>query len=64
MRVEHKIKDYTGHKYCYDRLDNQFTKAKELLLELYDCIPSSMANSCKETLQKVALFFRDSEVEK
>ncbi len=42
----------------------QLTKAKELLLELYDCIPSSMADSCKETLQKVALFFKDSEVEK
>ena len=40
------------------------TKAKELLLELYDCIPSSMADSCIETLQKVALFFKDSEVEK
>lgn len=42
----------------------QLIKAKELLLELYDCIPSSMADSCKETLQKVALFFKDSEVEK
>ena len=42
----------------------QLIKAKELLLELYDCIPSSMADSCKETLQKVALFFKDSEMEK
>ena len=42
----------------------QLTKAEELLLKLYDCIPSSMADSCKETLQKVALFFKDSEVEK
>ena len=37
-------------------------KAKELLLELYDCIPASMVDSCKETLQKVALFFKESEV--
>lgn len=29
--VEHKIKDYTGHKYCYDRLDDQLTKAKEII---------------------------------
>jgi len=42
----------------------QLTKAKELLLELYDCIPSSMADYCRKTLQKVALFFKDSEVEK
>lgn len=39
----------------------QLTKAKELLLELYDCIPASMADLCRETLQKVALFFRDEE---
>ena len=32
--VEHKIKDYTGHKYCYDRLDEQLTKAKELIEKL------------------------------
>ena len=31
--VEHKIKDYTGHKYCYDRLDNQLAKAKEIIRE-------------------------------
>ena len=52
----------------YSKMEQKFysnlTKAKELLLELYDCIPSSMADSCKETLQKVALFFKDSEVEK
>lgn len=41
--------------------NEQLTKAKELLLELYDCIPASMADSCRETLQKVALFFRDEE---
>lgn len=35
--VEHKIKDYTGHKYCYDRLDNQLTKAKEIILHLLAC---------------------------
>ena len=29
--VEHKIKDYTGHKCCYDRLDEQLAKAKELI---------------------------------
>lgn len=43
-----------------DGLKTQLTKAKELLLELYDCIPSSMADGCKETLQKVALFFKDN----
>lgn len=48
----------------YSRMSDRLAKAEELLLELYDCIPSSMADSCKETLQKVALFFKDSEVEK
>ena len=48
----------------YSKMSDRLAKAKELLLELYDCIPSSMADSCKETLQKVALFFKDSEVEK
>ena len=32
--VEHKIKDYTGHKYCYDRLDEQLTKAKEFIKKI------------------------------
>ena len=48
----------------YSKMSDRLAKAEELLLELYDCIPSSMADSCKETLQKVALFFKDSEVEK
>ena len=48
----------------YSRMSDRLAKAEELLLELYDCIPSSMADSCKETLQKVALFFKDSEVAK
>lgn len=48
----------------YSKMSDRLVKAEELLLELYDCIPSSMADSCKETLQKVALFFKDSEVEK
>ena len=47
---------------CTKGLNYQLTKVKELLLELYDCIPASMADSCKETLQKVALFFKDSKV--
>ena len=34
--VEHKIKDYTGHKYCYDRLDEQLTKAKEIIKDLLE----------------------------
>ena len=29
--VSHKIKDYTGHKYCYDRLDDQLAQAKEII---------------------------------
>ena len=44
--------------------DEQLTKAKDLLEELYDCIPSSSADYYKETLQKVADFLKDSEVEK
>lgn len=48
----------------YSKMSDRLAKAEELLLELYDCIPSSMADSCKETLQKVALFFKDSEVKK
>ena len=43
---------------------DQLTKAKDLLEELYDCIPSSSADYYKETLQKVADFLKDSEVEK
>ena len=46
----------TGAKFAAE-----LEEAKELLLELYDCIPASMADSCRETLQKVALFFRDEE---
>lgn len=44
---------------CKDHAELE--EAKELLLELYDCIPASMADLCRETLQKVALFFRDEE---
>ena len=36
--VEHKIKDYTGHKYCYDRLEDQLTKATEHIKQLLDCL--------------------------
>lgn len=45
-------------------LCEQLTKAKDLLEELYDCIPSSSADYYKETLQKVVDFLKDSEVEK
>lgn len=48
----------------HSKMSDRLAKAEELLLELYDCIPSSMADSCKETLQKVALFFKDGEVKK
>jgi len=34
----------------YSKISDRLAKAEELLLELYDCIPSSMADSCKETL--------------
>ena len=56
--------DWSRMKDDWNKMNDQLTIAKELLLELYGCIPSSMADSCKETLQKVALFFKDSEVEK
>jgi chromosome segregation ATPase len=52
---------YNNSEMNLSSVSEQLIKAKELLLELYDCIPSSMADSCKETLQKVALFFKDSE---
>ena len=46
------------------KAQKQLTKAKELLEELYDCIPASSADYYKETLQKVADFLKGIEVEK
>lgn len=39
--------------------EEEIIRLKDLLVELYDCIPSSMADSCRETLQKVALVFKE-----
>lgn len=39
--------------------EEEIIRLKELLVELYDCIPASMADSCIETLQKVALVFKE-----
>ena len=49
--VEHKIKDYTGHKYCYDRIDDQLTKAKELIKTLADDLSIYSGNYQKELLE-------------
>ena len=65
--VEHKIKDYTGHKYCYDRLDNQLTKAKEIIKdqkELLDRVLSgaeTLSDFAQNTLRKAEQFIKEIE---
>lgn len=39
--------------------EDEIMKLKELLIELYDCIPASLGDICQETLQKVALVFKE-----
>ena len=58
-KVEDYIEGAEPREKRIEELEKEITHLKELLLELYDCIPSSMADSCRETLQKVALVFKE-----
>ena len=52
--VEHKIKDYTGHKYCYDRLDDQLAQATKIIKGLLPCCrnyPQENAEKIKQAEQ-------------
>ena len=40
-------------------LKEEIIHLKELLIELYDCIPASLGEIHQETLQKVALVFKE-----
>lgn len=48
-----------GYNRGKEELEEEIIRLKDLLVELYDCIPASMADSCRETLQKVALVFKE-----
>ena len=52
---------YNDSLAAYSKKEEQLNKAKELLEDLYDCIPASHADYYKDTLQKVVNFLKESE---